>query len=136
MIQGLVVLNYQSYHPKRWHGTLLYWAVILLSVLINILGIRVFPHIETAAFILYIVYFFTLLIPLVYLAPQSSTTFVFQSFENSGGWSHDGVSWCIGLITSTYALSGENRSALVSNEDPDTVTGIDSACHMCRYLHG
>ena len=91
----------------RWHGTLFYWAVILLSILTNILGIRFFPHIETAALILHIVYFFALLVPLVYLAPQSSAAFVFQSFENSGGWTNNGVSWCIGLITSTYALSGQ-----------------------------
>lgn len=113
MIQGLIVLGYESYTPERWHGTLLYWAVILLSVLLNVLGIRVFPHIETAALILHIVSFFALLVPLVYLAPQSSPTFVFRSFENSGGWSNDGVSWCIGLLTSTYAMAGKEKSDLV-----------------------
>ncbi|KAL9122705.1 MAG: hypothetical protein Q9187_000743 [Circinaria calcarea] len=117
MIQGLIILNYESYVYERWHGTFLYWAVILVSVLVNILGIRFLPYIETLALILHVLYFFMLLIPLVHLAPQSSSIFVFKSFENSGGWSNNGVSWCIGLITSTYALSG-----------------IDSACHMSEEV--
>lgn len=107
MIQGLIVLNYETYDYERWHGTFLYWAVILVSILVNILGIRYLPHIETTALVLHVVYFFILLVPLVYLAPQSSMSFVFQTFENSGGWSSDGVSWCISLITSTYALSSK-----------------------------
>jgi len=113
MIQGLIILNYESYVYHRWHGTLLYWAIIFVSLLVNILGIRIFPHIETLALVLHVVYFFTLLVPLVYLAPQSSTTFVFRSFENSGGWNSNGVAWCIGLITSTYALSGMLKSSSI-----------------------
>ncbi len=112
MIQGLIILNYESYTYERWHGTFLYWAVILLSVLVNVLGIRFFPHLETAALMFNVLYFFILLVPLVYLAPQSSTTFVFHTFENSGGWSNDGVSWCIGMITSTYALTGRTVLSL------------------------
>ena len=133
MIQGLIVLGYETYNPARWHGTLLYWAVILLSVLINVLGIRVFPHLETAALILHVVSFFALLVPLVYLAPQSSPSFVFRSFENSGGWSNDGISWCIGLLTSTYAMAGKIKSDLINMYDPNNTLGFDSACHMCTH---
>ena len=113
MIQGLIILNYTTYEPQQWHGTLLYYALILIILLINIVGIRAFPYIETLALILHIVFFFALLIPLVYLAPQSTPDFVFHSFQNNGGWSNNAVSWIIGMLTSTYALSG-----------------VDAACHM------
>ena len=106
MIQGLIVLNIEGYEPIPWHGTMLYWAVLLFAVLVNILGIRFFPHIETLAFIFHICFFFVLLVPLVYLSPQSSASFVFADFENSGGWSNDGVSWCIGLLTSAWSFVG------------------------------
>lgn len=86
---------------------MLYWAVIVLATMVNILGIHVFPYIETLALVLYVFYFFALLVPLVYLAPQSSASFVFHTFENSGGWRNSGISWCIGLITSTYSMTGE-----------------------------
>lgn len=107
MIQGLIILNYpETYEPKLWHGTLMYWAVTLVIVLINIFGIRIFPYIETLALILHVIFFFCILVPLVHLAPRNSAQFVFGTFSNTGGWNSDGVSWCIGLLTSTYAFSG------------------------------
>jgi choline transport protein len=107
MIQGLIILNYaDTYQPKQWHGTLMYWALTFVIVLINIFGIRIFPYIETLALILHVIFFFCILVPLVHLAPRSSASFVFKTFSNTGGWKSDGVSWCIGLLTSTYAFSG------------------------------
>ena len=85
-----------------------YWAILLLSVLVNILGIRIFPHIETAAFIFHISFFFVLLVPLVYLSPQSTARFVFTDFGNVGGWNSNGVNWFLGLLTSAWAFVGES----------------------------
>ena len=45
MVQGLIILNLDNYEPLRWHGTMLYWMVLLIAFLVNILGIRMFPHI-------------------------------------------------------------------------------------------
>jgi len=107
MLQGLIVLNVEAYEPSRWQGTLLYWAVLLIAVAVNILGIRVFPHIETLAFIFHICLFFVILVPLVYLSPQSSAAFVFADIENAGGWQSNSVSWCIGLLTSAWSFVGK-----------------------------
>ena len=107
MIQGLMILNIDNYEPLRWHGTMLYWMDLLIAVLVNILGIRVFPHIETAACLFHICFFFVLLVPLVYLSPRSTAKFVFTDFENSGGWNSNGVSWFLGLLTSAWSFVGE-----------------------------
>lgn len=107
MIQGLIILNAENYEPMRWHGTMLYWMVLLIAVLVNILGIRVFPHIETAAFMFHICFFFVLLVPMVYLSPRSTASYVFANAENSGGWSNNGVSWCLGLVTSAWSFVGQ-----------------------------
>ncbi|KAI0019842.1 putative amino acid permease [Xylariomycetidae sp. FL0641] len=118
MIQGLIILNYpDTYEPQNWHGTLMYCALTVVVVFVNIFGIRIFPHLETMALILHVVFFFCILVPLVHLAPRSSSDFVFRSFANNGGWHSDGVSWFIGLLTSTYAL-----------------TGIDGASHMAEEV--
>lgn len=120
MIQGLVILNYpDTYEPQQWHGTLMYWAVTLAIVLINIFGIRIFPYLETLALILHVIFFFCILVPLVHLAPRSTPEFVFHSFANNGGWKSDGVSWCIGLLTSTYAFSGVDGASHMGELAPD-----------------
>lgn len=105
-VQGLIVLNNPSYEHQRWHGTLLMWAIITLTLGLNIFGIKILPHIESVAGICHILFFFALLIPLVYLSPQSSASFVFAKFENNGGWKQDGISWCLGLLTVTFPLAG------------------------------
>ena len=94
---------------KDWHGTLIDWAIFLVAVSVNVLGIKVFLHIETLAFIHHICFFFVFLVPLVYLSPQSTTSFVFATFENTGGWNSNGVSWGIGLVSSAWAFIGESR---------------------------
>ena len=129
-IQGLLVLNIENYVFARWHGTLIYWVINLIVMMVNILGIRVFPHIETFAFIHHICFFFIFLVPLVYLSPQSTTTFVFTNFENASGWSSNGVSWGIGLLASAWAFVGwyTRRISLVLMADGGL--GIDGTSHM------
>lgn len=107
MVQGLIILNDETYMPERWHVTMIYWAIFLVSSFVNIFGIRFFPHVETFAYILHIIFFFIFLVPLVYLTPQSSAEFVFADFENAGGWDNDSVSWIIGMLISAWSFVGK-----------------------------
>src|SRR5947207_848467 len=89
MIQGLVVLNQESYVYERWHGTLLFYAIIAVSLFINTYLARVLPTIESTILVLHVLGFFAILITLVYLAPTKSAREVFANFEYSAGWSSD-----------------------------------------------
>lgn len=42
-----------------------------------------------------------------FLAPHSSTDFVFTDFEDQGGWKNDGVSLSIGLLISAWSFVGD-----------------------------
>ncbi|RMD40943.1 hypothetical protein DV735_g4217, partial [Chaetothyriales sp. CBS 134920] len=118
LIQGLFVLNNpDGYVYERWHGTLIYFAIILLAVVVNVWLIKFLPYLETIILVLHIGLFFALLVPLVYLAPQHSARFVFTDFENLGGWSSGGIAWCVGLITCAFPF-----------------TGYDGACHMSEEI--
>ena len=131
IVQGLIVLNYPSYHFQLWHGTLLFYAVMAVAVFINTFLAKHLPKIEGVIFIIHILGFFAVIIPLVYLAPHGSASDVFGLFLNEGKWSTDGLSFFVGLITSVFAFLG---SSLHSPRRPRTVltchVGADSACHM------
>lgn len=116
-IQGLVVLSYPDYVFERWHGTLIYWAILLLAFLINTVGIKVMPMVENGVLIFHVLTFLAVLIPLVVLSPHKDARYVFTSFENNSGWSSNGVAWCLGLLSSTYVL-----------------VGYDGACHLSKCL--
>lgn len=106
-IQGLIILNYDTYEPQRWHGTLLMWAVLAIFIVTNIWGIRLLPSIELMGGIFHVALFIIIVVALVTLAPRSTPEFVFTEFINEGGWANDGVSWCIGLLTVVYCFVGK-----------------------------
>lgn len=107
IIQGLLILNYPTYSPQRWHATLLFYAIIAVCLFTNTYLARILPQIEATVLLLHILGFFGILIPLVYLAPQSSPSAVFTAFNNGGGWSTDGISFFVGLSTSIFSFIGD-----------------------------
>ena len=116
MIRGLVIFNHDSYDPTEWHGMLLYWGIYIVAAAVNIIGIRAFPRIETLAFVFHICSFFVVIISMVYLSPRSKASFVFADLENSGGWSSNGLSWCLGLLTSSWSFVGIDATSHMTEE--------------------
>ncbi len=107
VIQGLVVLGNDSYAPQRWHGTLIFYAVLLCTLFVNTVLARYLPALEGAILILHVVGFFAIIIPLVHLSPISSASYVFTDFTNVSGYGSDGVSWFIGMATTSVLFIGE-----------------------------
>ena len=107
IIQGLITLNNPNYNPQKWQGTLLLYAVLLLTVFVNSVMARFFPALEGLILILHVLGFFAIMIPLLCLAPMSSSKFVFATLSNTSGYSNDGVSWFVGLISSALIFVGE-----------------------------
>ena len=125
------MLSYPSYSFQRWHGTLLLYAVLLVTLFVNTVAVRILPALEGVILILHVLGFLAILIPLVHLAPISSTEFVFTAWSNSSGYP-DGLSWFVGLTTSSVLFVGM-YSILTTSTGADCVAGFDGACHMGRY---
>ncbi|KAF2994340.1 hypothetical protein E8E14_003458 [Neopestalotiopsis sp. 37M] len=47
--QSLIILNDDSYVPTRWQGMLFYWAILACSLVLNIWGPKLLPHINIVA---------------------------------------------------------------------------------------
>ncbi|PWY94742.1 putative GABA permease [Aspergillus sclerotioniger CBS 115572] len=107
MIQGLVVLNHETYEMERWQSTLVYWALVGLSTVINIWGSRLLSFVEGVSLLIHICAFIANIAVIWACSPtKHSADFVFTSFVNNSGWSSDGVAWSIGLLSSCYVLAG------------------------------
>lgn len=111
IILGLVQVNYPGYVTETWHGTLIFYAVIAVAVLINTYLGRLFPWLEAVAFIVHILGFFAILIVLVYLAPKNDPKAVFQDFTNFGGHT-DVQSALVGAVTLMYMFNGTEPSLM------------------------
>lgn len=88
----MLVLNDDSYVYKRWHGTLLLYAVLALSLFVNTVLIKIMPYLEGFILVLHVLGFFGILIPLVHLAPMSSSKFVWTEYLEESGYP-SGLNW-------------------------------------------
>ena len=73
MIETLIQLNHADYVPHLWHGTLLFWATVVVAVFINTVTSSVLPKIESFILIIHVVGFFAVLIPVVYVSFELNT---------------------------------------------------------------
>ncbi|KAH6711871.1 amino acid transporter-like protein [Leptodontidium sp. MPI-SDFR-AT-0119] len=115
--QALITLNNGNYTPERWQGMLFYWMILLYSAVVNIWGSRVLPHTNLASGILHIAGLTAIMIVLGVMAPKHDAHFVFAEVTNNSGWSNDGISWLVGLLSTVYPF-----------------LGYDAACHMAEEM--
>ncbi|KJK61004.1 amino acid permease GABA permease [Aspergillus parasiticus SU-1] len=86
MIQGLLVLNYDNYAFQRWHGTLIYWAILVISAIVNIQGSRVLPVVENLSLGFHVVAFIIVFVVICVVSPTKHVPeFVFVDTINNAG---------------------------------------------------
>ncbi|OQO00905.1 hypothetical protein B0A48_13594 [Cryoendolithus antarcticus] len=117
-IQGLLVLNYESYGYERWHGTLLMIAVLSFSVLCNIVLAQKLHLVEGVALTLHILGFFCVVIPVWVLSEKAPSKEVWTTFYDPG-WGNQGLSCLIGIVASVAPLLGADAAAHMAEELQD-----------------
>ncbi len=70
MILALAQLNHPSYSPALWQGTLVYWGVMVVAILIIGYASKILPKLESFMLVLHILGFFAILVPLVSVSTE------------------------------------------------------------------
>ena len=106
-ILGLAVFNYENYQPKAWHTTLIMWGLIVIPFVLNLFFRQLLTAFEILGGVCHIIFFIISILTLAVLARRSTPEFVFNTLTTGrSGWTDPGVSWGIGLLTLTFAISG------------------------------
>ena len=109
MVQSLVIFNYETYSPKRWHATLMMWGFILGPVIWNFWSRKVLNNVEIVGGICHVLFLIIIIIVLAVLAQHSSSEYVFKTLtHDQSGWTNPAVCWGIGLMTVTFPLTGKS----------------------------
>ncbi|KAI0397208.1 putative GABA permease [Xylariaceae sp. FL0594] len=118
MIQGLILLTHPEYAGvmKNWHGTLLFWAVVLVSYAINTAAGSLLAKFEGLVLVLHILGFFAVILPLTLLSPHGTAKDVFNTWTNAGLWQTQGLSFCVGIIGNVFAFLGGDGAIHMSEE--------------------
>ncbi|KAI0118585.1 amino acid transporter-like protein [Hypoxylon sp. NC0597] len=118
MIQSIALLTHPEYREnmRDWQATLMLWAAVALSYGINTSFNKLFIRFEGVAFIIHILGFFGVVIPLVLLSDHVSTEQVFGTFSNLGGWPTQGLSFCIGIMGTVLSFLGGDGAIHLAEE--------------------
>ncbi len=100
--------NPTSYTSKRWHGTLLFWATMFLTLFVNTVLARWLPKIEGFILALHVLGFFAIIFPLVYLSDHAPASEVFTQFLNEGKLATQGISFLVGMISGVGSFVGKS----------------------------
>lgn len=116
MIQGLILLTHPDYATvmQNWHGTLLFWGVVLLGFTINSAIGSLLARFEGLVLVLHLLGFFAIMLPLALLSEHGDSAAVFNNFYNLGDWQTQGLSFCIGLLGNVFAFLGADGAIHVS----------------------
>lgn len=125
--QALIILNDDSYIPERWQALLLYWAILVYGAALNIWGSRLLPTANLLSGVLHITGFLVILIVLGVMGEKNTPHFVFLEATNSSGWSNDGVSWLVGLLSAVYPLLGYDAACHLAEEMPHAARNVPLA---------
>ncbi|KAK2810929.1 hypothetical protein FQN50_002520 [Emmonsiellopsis sp. PD_5] len=116
MLQGVVVANYPSYEPQRWHLTMITFAMLIVQGLMHMYAFWLIPWVELVTGVLHIVLFVVFVTILVAMGPRHSANFVFFSEQSSSGWNNSYISWNLGLLTPTWGFVGFDGAVHMSEE--------------------
>ncbi|KAK7738454.1 hypothetical protein SLS53_005973 [Cytospora paraplurivora] len=118
MIQGLILLTHPDYinSMKNWHGTLLFWAVVLAGFSINTAIGSLLAKFEGLVLVVHLLGFFAVILPLAILSEHADSASVFNTFYNVGGWQTQGLSFCIGILGNVFAFLGGDGAIHMAEE--------------------
>ncbi|KAI0977179.1 amino acid transporter [Xylaria arbuscula] len=138
LIQGLILLTHPSYMEamKPWHGTLLFWGIVLVSFIINSSVGTTLARFEGIVLILHILGFFAVLLPVTLLGTPGTSASVFHSWLNLGNWQNQGLSFSIGILGNVFAFLGADGAIHMSEEIRNAAVMLPRALLAGLTLNG
>ncbi|KAJ3578905.1 hypothetical protein NPX13_g1661 [Xylaria arbuscula] len=118
LIQGLILLTHPEYANtiQNWHGTLLFWGVVLFAFAVNSSGGTILAKFEGIFLVIHILGFFATILPLTLLGHPTSSEAVWNTWLNLGGWQTQGLSFSIGILGNAFSFLGADAAIHMSEE--------------------
>lgn len=138
ILQGLIILNHDNgQDDKLWQGTLLAWLVVAVAIFVNVVIPGALPKIEIFVIVFHIAGFIAIVSVLwVYAEPKNTSHFVFATALNEGGWSTQGLSYCVGFLGNVATFVGADASVHLAEEVENAAVNIPRAIITSMCING
>ncbi|KAI5361429.1 Putative amino acid/polyamine transporter I [Septoria linicola] len=127
LVQTIILVNNENYTFPSWHGTLLAIGAMLIAYTVNVYGSKALPKWQIAVFVVHVAAYFGYLVPVWANAPKATHTKVWNTFENTGGWSSTGLAVLVGQLSGISQQCGIDTAAHMSEEVRDASYTIPRA---------
>lgn len=127
IIQGILIIDYPKYESKNWQGTLLCWSVLATAIFINVAIPNFLPKLQIFSMTFHIAGFIAILTVLWVYSPIGSVESVFTTSLNGGGWSTQGLSYCVGFMGNVATFVGADASVHMAEEISNAALNIPRA---------
>lgn len=117
LVAAAVVGSGGSYQITQWSTYLMFVAVSIIGVLLNIFAYPIQNRWNEGALYWSLASVVVISIVLLATSPKADAEFVFTNFSNTTGWS-DGTAWMLGLLQSALSLIGFDAVAHMTEEMP------------------
>ncbi|KAF9875142.1 amino acid permease [Colletotrichum karsti] len=115
-----------TYQITQWSTYLMFVAVSIIGVFLNIFGYPILNRWNEGALYWSLLSVVVISIVLLATSPKTDAEFVFTNFSNTTGWS-DGTAWMLGLLQSALSLIGFDAVAHMVEEMPRPQTDAPQA---------
>jgi choline transport protein len=108
IVQGMIIINNESFVPQNWHGALLANAFALGTALFNVFGAKYLPLLEAIFVSCHVICLLPILITVLVMTPVKQTpSAVFTDFTDNGGdWPNMGLTVMVGQVAASFILLG------------------------------
>ncbi|KAF1353870.1 amino acid permease-like protein [Delphinella strobiligena] len=137
LVEGCVLVSYPDADLSGlWIIGLLMWCWLFVAFGFNIYLSHKLPLAEGIVLILHVFGFFAFLIVFWTMADLGTAKTVFTSFSNGSGWSSQGVSCLVGLLTPIWCFIGPDAGAHMSEETKDAGRILPRAMIWATFVNG
>ena len=128
----------EAYAPEAWHVLLMYWAVLLVALLINIFAAKYLSFINTVCVYWTSASVIIILVTVLTMAKagRRSAAYVFTEFDAlRAGWA-PGWAFFVGLLQSAYTLTGYGMVASMCEEVQNPEREVPKAMVLSVVIAG
>lgn len=137
MIQALIILGHPDYADETYQVTLFAWLVTAVAIFINVLVPNWLPRFEVFILVFHLAGFISILITLLVMTPNfSPNASVWLSGLNGGGWSTQGLSYCVGFLGNVAIFVGADASVHMAEEVSNAALNIPRAILGAMLING
>ncbi|KAK6832880.1 hypothetical protein PG995_012657 [Apiospora arundinis] len=134
-LEGLIQFTHPDYVPGGWHTSIMVIALCVLEGAINMFAFRLVPWVEMTGGVLHVAMFIVFVIMFPVMGTRHNSDILFLDSTTSGWKDTPGVSWNLGMITLTWALTGFDSAIHMSEETKAAKSAVPRAIFWSIFMN-